>query len=158
MIEKRVVRKMVPKVIQVEEEYEIDCGITEMKTFFVGADTNNDGRLSMGEWQAKGYDSSMFVSCIPPPPSLPTSLFFISIQQMFVSASPPPPPYTHTLLLGILRRHNPGDVCKCPTSPPRQNLAEYTTFEFIYYISSSFLFLLHNHFITEFFFKKNPAM
>ena len=45
MIEKRVVRKMVPKVIQVEEEYEIDCGITEMKTFFVGTDTNNDGRL-----------------------------------------------------------------------------------------------------------------
>ena len=67
MIEKRVVRKMVPKVIQVEEEYEIDCGITEMKTFFVGADTNNDGRLSMGEWQAKGYDSSMFVSCLPSP-------------------------------------------------------------------------------------------
>ena len=69
MIEKRVVRKMVPKVIQVEEEYEIQCGITEMKTFFVGADTNNDGRLSMGEWQAKGYDSSMFVSCLPPPNS-----------------------------------------------------------------------------------------
>ena len=73
MIEKRVVRKMVPKVIQVEEEYEIDCGITEMKTFFVGADTNNDGRLSMGEWQAKGYDSSMFVSCLPPP----SPLFFL---------------------------------------------------------------------------------
>ena len=67
MIEKRVVRKMVPKVIQVEEEYEIQCGITEMRTFFVGADTNNDGRLSMGEWQAKGYDSSMFVSCLPSP-------------------------------------------------------------------------------------------
>ena len=77
MIEKRVVRKMVPKVIQVEEEYEIDCGITEMKTFFVGADTNNDGRLSMGEWQAKGYDSSMFVSCLPPP----SPLFSFSFGQ-----------------------------------------------------------------------------
>ncbi len=67
MIEKRVVRKMVPKVIQVEEEYEIDCGMTELATVFVGADINNDGRLSMSEWQSKGYDSSMFVSCLPSP-------------------------------------------------------------------------------------------
>ena len=70
MIEKRVVRKMVPKVIQVEEVYEIECGITEMKQFFVGADTSNDGMLSYAEWQAanagQGYDNAtmkqMFVS------------------------------------------------------------------------------------------------
>jgi hypothetical protein len=71
MVEKRVVRKMVPKVIQVEEQYEIECGITEMKTFFVGADTSGDGMLSMAEWQAanagQGYSAAQ-------------------MQQMFVSA------------------------------------------------------------------------
>ena len=70
IVEKRVVRKMVPKVIQVEEEYEFDIGVTEMKTFFVGADTSGDGMLSYTEWQAAnaahGYDAAtmkqMFVS------------------------------------------------------------------------------------------------
>ena len=70
MVEKRFVTKMVPKVIQVEEHYEIECAVTEMKKFFLGADTSGDGMLSMAEWQAanagRGYNAAtmkqMFVS------------------------------------------------------------------------------------------------
>jgi len=69
IVEKRVVRKMVPKVIQVEESYEIEVGMTEMKQFFIGADTSGDGMLSYAEWEAANkskYDEAtmraMFVS------------------------------------------------------------------------------------------------
>jgi len=51
MVEKRMIKKMVPKVIQVEEQYEIEVGMTEMQSFFIGADTDNSGRLSYAEWQ-----------------------------------------------------------------------------------------------------------
>ena len=71
MVERRLVTKMVPKVIQVEENYEIEVAVTEMKTFFMNADTNRDGMMSYAEWEAanraKGYDAAsmnqMFVSC-----------------------------------------------------------------------------------------------
>lgn len=71
MVERRVVTKMVPKVIQVEESYEIETAVTEMKTFFMNADISGDGMLSYAEWEAanraKGYDAAsmkqMFVSC-----------------------------------------------------------------------------------------------
>ena len=72
MVERRLVTKMVSKVIQVEESYEVETAVTEMKTFFMNADTNRDGMMSYAEWdaanRAKGYDASsmkkMFVSCI----------------------------------------------------------------------------------------------
>ena len=50
MIEKRLIKKMVPKVIQVEEAYEIEVGMTEMQTFFTGADADGSGGLSYAEW------------------------------------------------------------------------------------------------------------
>jgi hypothetical protein len=77
LIEKKIVRKMVPKVIQVEEEYEFQSAVTEMKTFFTGADTSGDGMLSYDEWKsanaARGYDAA-------------------TMQQMFVSVSADFPP------------------------------------------------------------------
>jgi len=50
MIEKRLIKKMVPKVIQVEEQYEIEIGMTEMQMFFSGADTDGSGGVSYSEW------------------------------------------------------------------------------------------------------------
>ena len=50
MIEKRVIKKMVPKVIQVEEHYEIEVGMTEMQMFFSCADTDGSGGVSYSEW------------------------------------------------------------------------------------------------------------
>lgn len=60
IVEKRLVKKMVPKVIQVEEQYEIEVALTQLKTFFLGADTNNDNRLSYEEWAAanQGKDAA----------------------------------------------------------------------------------------------------
>ena len=52
IVEKRLVKKMVPKVIQVPESYEIEVALTQLKTFFLKADTNNDNRLSYDEWAA----------------------------------------------------------------------------------------------------------
>ncbi len=73
MVENRVVSKTVSKVIQVEESYEVESAVTELKTFFTGADANSDGQLSFAEWQTanrmKGYDTAtmrqMFVSGTP---------------------------------------------------------------------------------------------
>jgi len=70
MIEKRVITKTVPKVIQVEEQYEVEVGMTEMQAFFLGADADGSGTLSYGEWEqsnaATGYSAAqmrqMFVS------------------------------------------------------------------------------------------------
>ena len=45
MVEKRVITKTVPKVIQVEEQYEIEVGMTEMQSFMIGADTDGSGDL-----------------------------------------------------------------------------------------------------------------
>mmetsp|Transcript_93537 Transcript_93537/g.136632 ORF Transcript_93537/g.136632 Transcript_93537/m.136632 type:complete len:228 (-) Transcript_93537:297-980(-) len=50
MIEKRLIKKMVPKVIQVEEQYEIEIGMTEMQMFFSNADTDGSGGVSYSEW------------------------------------------------------------------------------------------------------------
>jgi len=50
MIEKRVIKKMVPKVIQVEEHYEIEVGMTEMQMFFSCADMDGSGGISYSEW------------------------------------------------------------------------------------------------------------
>ena len=60
IVEKRLVKKMVPKVIQVEDSYEIEIALTQLKTFFRGADSNNDNRLSYEEWAAanQGKDAA----------------------------------------------------------------------------------------------------
>ena len=47
MIEKRVITKTVPKVIQVEEQYEVEVGMTEMQAFFLGADADGSGDDAM---------------------------------------------------------------------------------------------------------------
>jgi len=98
MVEKRVVTKMVPKVIQVEEQYEIECAVTEMKKFFVGADTSGDGMLSMAEWQAanagRGYNAAqmkqMFVSLSSPPclrePACWLARWCAGVNRMFARA------------------------------------------------------------------------